>query len=458
MQSTPVLRGGMKGLVKNNPPVILAATIVAGIVLRLIVAMIMGNQVEDLPGLNDQITYHTLAMRVLDHQGFTFGENWWPATRANEPTAHWSFLYTFYLVFVYGVFGPNPLVARLIQVIIVGVLHPLLVYKIGTRLFSPTIGLISAALISFYTYLIYYTPALLTEPFYITAVLGTLYQAIRIIRSNSIANLGIGTRLGHALILGLWISAAVLLRQLFLLFLPFLFLWIAWNMRRKIQWAFGQLAAATILLVLMILPFTIFNYMRFGTFVLLNTNAGYALYWANHPVYGTHFESIISPEISNYLIMLPDELRFARLNEAELEKELMKRGIQFIVDDPGRYILLSLSRIPSYFTFWPTPNSSILSNLSRMASFGVAWPFMLYGIVLALVRRNRKDFIASPIFLILLFFLVYSAIHILTWTLIRYRMPVDAVLLIFAAYAVNDLFFRLKKRFWLKPEIKATGP
>lgn len=447
----------MKGLFAGKPERILTAIIAAGIILRLIVALIMGNQVVDLPGLNDQITYHTLALRVLDHHGFTFGENWWPATRANEPTAHWSFLYTFYLVFVYGLFGPHPLIARLLQVVLVGILHPFLVYKIGTRLFSPTIGLIAAALISFYTYLIYYAPALLTEPFYITAVLGTLYQSIKITQTSINANPDPQTRLRQALVLGLWISSAVLLRQLFLLFLPFLFLWIAWSMRTQIRWALGQLAVTTLLLAIMILPFTIYNTIRFGTFVLLNTNAGYALYWANHPIYGTQFESIISPEISNYMIMLPEELRFTRLNEAELEKELMKRGIQFILNDPVRYFLLSLSRIPSYFTFWPTPKSSTISNLSRIASFGIAWPFMLYGIVISLIRRSRKDFFASPVVLILLFFLVYSAIHILTWTLVRYRLPVDAVLLIFAAYAVNDLFFRIQKRFWFYRDAKANS-
>ncbi len=40
------------------------------------------------------------------------------------------------------------------------------------------------------------------------------------------------------------------------------------------------------------------------------------------------------------------------------------------------------------------------------------------------------------ILLTLVFILVYSGIHILTWTLIRYRLPVDAVLLIYAALAI----------------------
>jgi hypothetical protein len=43
--------------------------------------------------------------------------------------------------------------------------------------------------------------------------------------------------------------------------------------------------------------------------------------------------------------------------------------------------------------------------------------------------------------------LIYAAIHILTWTLIRYRLPIDAVTTIFAALIfVHIAGFVLNKR------------
>jgi len=39
--------------------------------------------------------------------------------------------------------------------------------------------------------------------------------------------------------------------------------------------------------------------------------------------------------------------------------------------------------------------------------------------------------------------LVYSVMHLLTWALIRYRLPVDAMLVIFGGYALVDLYHRL---------------
>jgi hypothetical protein len=80
-----------------------------------------------------------------------------------------------------------------------------------------------------------------------------------------------------------------------------------------------------------------------------------------------------------------------------------------------------------------------MSNLTRVASFGLLWPFMLLGLILAgrgAVWRLRPP---SPYLLLLGFVLVYTAMHLLTWTLVRYRLPVDAVGLIFAGLALERI-------------------
>ncbi|HKI53610.1 MAG TPA: hypothetical protein VJ987_05760, partial [Anaerolineales bacterium] len=100
--------------IKEQP---LIPIIFISVLLRVMVAFYMGNEVVELPGIFDQISYHNLALRVLGGHGFTFGEQWWPITRAGEPTAHWSFPYTLYLVATYALFGARPLAARILQAI-----------------------------------------------------------------------------------------------------------------------------------------------------------------------------------------------------------------------------------------------------------------------------------------------------------------------------------------------------
>jgi len=423
---------------------ILIVIVVVSVILRLAAVIYLGDRVDSLPGINDQISYHTLAERLLGGHGFTFGEGWWPLTQAGAPTSHWSFIYTYYLAGLYSIFGVKPLLARLIQAALVGVLHPLLAYWIGKRVFSQNAGLVSAGFTAVYAYFIYYSAALMTEPFYIIAILASLLLSLMYVQG--IPSEGENRRKDWQLagLLGLALGVAVLLRQLYLLFIPFLLLWTWWARRKKI----GKSPLWPLLLSLgvvaaMILPFTIFNYTRFHRFVLLNTNAGYAFYFGNHPVYGTRFIPILDENTGGYSALIPKELH--RMDEASLDQELLKRGIQFVADDPQRYLLLSLSRVPVYFQFWPSKESGLLSNFARVSSFGLLWPFMLYGFLLSYIKRPFKlsALVAAPAFLLQIFVLIYTVIHLLSWALIRYRLPMDAVLVIFAGMAVIDLANRL---------------
>ncbi len=433
------LKGPFIRALPGSERAILTGLILLSVLARLAVAVYMGDQVTELPGIYDQISYNALAMRVLGGHGFSFDRDWWPITVANAPTAHWSFLYTYYLCAVYTIFGPHPLAARILQAILVGIFQPYLTYLLGRRLFNSPVGLIAAGLAAIYAYFIYYGGALMTEPFYIVAILGALYLAIQI--SDLPARLS-RQKIFQLAGLGFILGFTVLLRQLFLLFIPFLLAWMVWRSRKQSPRQFAlQLALPVCIVAGMILPFSAYNYSRFGQFVLLNTNAGYAFFWGNHPIYGTRFVGILPREMGSYESLIPAELR--SLDEAALEKALMQRGLQFILDDPGRYLILSLSRISVYFQFWPSRESGLISNISRVGSFGILWPFMLYGLARLFVDGYTKN-IDHPAWILVLFAGVYSIIHLLSWALIRYRLPVDAVLLVFAAYGLADLSRRFQ--------------
>ena len=423
----------------------LAAILALSVSLRVIAAVVLGDSVLNLPGTFDQVSYHHLAVRVLNGHGFSFGLPWWPITPAGAPTAHWSFLYTLFLTAIYALVGIHPLVARLIQAVITGLLQPYLAYRIGETAFSRRVGIVAAGLTAVYAYFIYYDAALMTEPFFITLVLAALYVTILIARrsTSAKADLPAGQMLRLSLLLGLILGGAVLLRQLILLFLPILFLWLGWARRKQsLKLTLVSLLGATLVVALMILPFSIYNTSRFGHFVLLNTNSGYAFFWANHPIYGTHFQGILTGQ--SYQSLIPVELR--SLDEAALDQALLKRGLQFVLADPVRYVRLSISRIPVFFMFWPSKDSDLVSNLSRAASFGVLWPFMLYGLYRSLVGEKLAlaARLASPTFLLVVFAFAYTMIHLLSWALIRYRLPVDAVLVLFAGLALVDLAERVR--------------
>ncbi len=428
----------------------LAVLVLIAVVLRVAAAVYQGNVVEPLPGIYDQVSYDALARRLLAGYGFSFESLWWPMTRPGEPTAHWSYLYTLYLAGTYTVFGPHPVAARLIQAVVVGVLQPWLTYRMGRRVFGSTVGLVAAALSAGYAYFWYYGGALMTEPFYIVAILGALELAMTMREALPAA------RLRQWLWLGLALGVAVLLRQLFLLWAPVMLGWLVWPMarakpadpptgaRRVWQVARGPLASLAVITIL-IPPWTIRNYMAFHRFVLLNTNAGYAFFWANHPIYGTHFVGILPKDGPGYQDLVPPGLR--GLDEAALDQALLREGVRFVVQDPVRYALLSVSRVKEYFKFWPAADSGAVSNAARSLSFGLLLPVMAYGVLLSLWQRRAlaAEGRWPAIVLLLLFMGVYTLIHLLSWALIRYRLPVDAVLVVFAGYGLVDLAARVAR-------------
>ena len=392
------------------------------VALRLASAVYQGDAARVLPGVHDQISYHTLAARVLDGHGFSFGTGWWPATPADSPTAHWSYLYTLYLVAVYFVFGIHPLAARIIQAGIAGILHPWLCRRIGRRLLGERAGLIAALFAAVYGYFIYYAGALMTESFFILAVLWVMDCATELVS---------GASRRRWILLGVALGSAVLLRQVFLLFIPFLFAWLGYALKRERRPGLvSGIAAACLMVFLMIVPWTVRNYFAFRQFVLLNTNSGFAFFWGNHPMYGTEFIPVLG-DSGSYGKLIPGELR--NLSEAALDRELLRRGVSFVTEDPGRYLSLSMSRAKEYFKFWPARDSGLASNLGRLLSFGLFLPLMALGIVTVSASIARRKIQDRGHLLLLLFAGVYTLIHLLTWTLIRYRLPVDAVLILYAA-------------------------
>jgi hypothetical protein len=426
---------------------LLISIVFLALLLRLASAAYQGNQITDLPGIFDQISYDGLAQRVVGGSGFSFAQDHWPATRGGEPTAHWSYLYTLYLVTIYKVFGHLPVAARLIQALIAGIFHPLLIWRISTRLFNRTVGLIAAALTAIYIYFFYYAGGLITETFYIIGILWIFDVSLRIVADNQATHTAPHWK--RWIELGVAIGITLLLRQVFLLFLPFLFFWLWWNVRideisqwkHRLHWsALIGLFVAGVVFVAMIIPFTLRNYRAFHTFVLLNTNAGYAFFWGNHPIYGTNFRPLLPASgPGSYYDLIPLELR--SLDEAAMDKALLGRGIQFVLDDPIRIFWLSLTRAREFFKFWPSAGSGTLSNISRVGSFGITLPLTLFGIFLILKSelKTRDAYQRQGILLLLFFIVVYVGVHLISWALIRYRLPVDAILLIFAGLAIHKL-------------------
>jgi hypothetical protein len=405
----------------------LALILLVSVALRLLVAFYLGDTV---PPAKDEQSYSFLAARVAQGHGFSFEDPWYPFAPADTPTAHWSFLYTGLIAAVYAAVGVHPLAVRLTGALAGGILLPVLVARLSLRV-APgrdRAALLSAAAAALYAYFILFAAQLMTETLFIAAVLWSLERAIAL-EHHLQSGERVPGRLG--VVPGIALGVAVLFRQSFLPWVAVLFLWLAWAGWRngRLPAALKTLGAAGLAIACLIIPFTLRNYRVYGDFLLLNSNAGYAMYSAQHPMHGTSFRAFAAAP-------LPEDIVPRPANEAEWDRALMRRGLEFVLADPGRYALLTLSRAADYFMFWPSGETTLLHNAGRVLSFALFMPFMVYGLWLSRAEWRRYRLLYA-------FMLFYTALHLLTWAMIRYRLPVDAVLMLFAALAFSRLAARL---------------
>jgi hypothetical protein len=445
---------GVTGSMSRREKMILYGILIISVLLRLGVALYLGNVVDAPPLMTDQRSYHALGARLLEGHGFSFDRGWYPFTPADTPTAHWSFLYSLVVAGVYGIFGVQPLAMRLVQAVIGGILLPLAVYKLGRRIFEPVtetgvgVGagagagagaasgaaaapLAAAAISSLYAYFALYAATLMTETLYIVVVLWSLTVALGIARS---IRQGQRLSLSLALQFGLSLSLGTLLRQSILPWVPVVFaylLWLGWRGGR-VREVFGAVILASAMLVASILPWTYRNYQAYGRFLLLNSNTGFAMYSAQHPMHGTRFMEFEAAPV-------PEGLAWG--NEAVLDQQLMRLGIQFVLNEPGRYLMLSLSRVRAFFEFWPAAETTLLHSIGRVGSFALALPLMLYGLYQVL----RRPELAKGSELLFVFVVFYTLLHVMTWAMVRYRLVVDAVAMPWAGWAVVELSVRVRE-------------
>ncbi len=388
--------------------------LVLALLIRVAAAFYLGGDVSGLSGAHDEISYSELGHRFATGHGLTFGENWYPWIQADAPQSYYSASMSLLLAGIYMLFGYQPLIARLIFALmstaVVG-----MIYLLTRRLFDSQVALLAGLIASAYAYLVFYGVTLVTETPFTLALLLAIYLAYDLRRES---------RPWHWAALGLALAVALLFRMAVVFFVPILLAWILWE-RRRMAW---QIAIPIVVIVLAIAPFTLENYRKWERFLLLEAQFGHVFWNGNHPGHDWDFHPFETFEI-------PAEVLALR-NDAAITSALLERGLQNVAAEPAHFAMLTLTRMRELFTFWPTGDSTPVSNAMRLLSFGLLVPFTLYG--LWSIRYQWQ--LLLPIYAYLM---IHTGVYSVTWTMIRYRIPMDAFFIMVAAAGILPLLRRL---------------
>jgi 4-amino-4-deoxy-L-arabinose transferase-like glycosyltransferase len=425
-----------------------------------------------LPAGGDQGLYDRLAISVAQGQGLSFRRSdaelkragnaersdslgeWvrrpdlhFGITPAEQPSSVIPPLYPVFLGLVYKVAGQsNYLVVRLLQALF-GALAALAIFGAARCCFRGNLpaAVIAGAITALYPYLVYYTGLLAGENLYVPLLAATAWALTCLVSGPGAALPGSGERVVRTLstsllsmILGLFAGLTFLTRESIILFLPLaaLLLFFALGRRRGL----AAVLLCGLAFAVTVSPWVIRNYRVHGEFVLLPTKGGLNLWMRNHP-------DVVRPEFLEAGLGFPDGLAASLektelleypdlegLSEVQRNRLITGRAVTFIIANPGYFASLCMRRFVWLMSVTGGKSRGLLYLLAGLLSYGLVLPLAASGAYLAWRRRVRGALVPAALILYTI------GLHTLFHGGIRYRLPVDPLMGILAAYAVAELW------------------
>ncbi|MCK4305892.1 MAG: tetratricopeptide repeat protein, partial [Candidatus Eisenbacteria sp.] len=381
---------------------------------------------------------------------------WQLATGSWEPSGPFfrAPLYPFFLGAIYAVCGHDYLLARLLQAV-VGSGSCVLVFLIGSRLFSRASGVLAGVGAAVYWILIYYDNELLIPVLFVFLVLAFFYALISALDMGGSTAAATPRRPDRHTILsaasGALYGLAAIARPNILILLPAL----AWAFHRAVKRGFPKRAVVTFTLIALvpIAAVTAYNALAGGDLVLIASQGGVNFYIGNNEQ-SDGCTAIVPGTRGDWWGGRFDTIKIAErsagraLKDSEVSSYWFRKAIQFIVTHPFQWLSLTARKLALFWSSAEIGNNSSVYHQRAYASimrhplpgFGLVGPLGLVGIWLAL--RRRREVAMLPF----LFVALYMAGVIAFFVCARYRVPIIPFLLIFASFAVTEVVAMWRKR------------
>lgn len=374
---------------------------------------------------SDPDLFGQLAMNWVDGRGFEF----YTGASTHRGPGYPSMLAAIYLIF--GDLFPASIVAQCI----IGALTCLALFFLASRLFDERLAGLAALACAVHPLLIWYTPRLRYEYFLGLVLLLAILWTVRFQQS---------ARRRDALVMGLFFGYGALTNQIVLTLPLVLFPVVLFGMRDRKR-VLGLMAIAIIVMMAMVLPWTIRNYLVSG-YVIPVHSGGVAQFIKGNWVEDHYSEA---PMESDWLDIMSDKYIVDLLGEGVpasqsniramgLDQKLIPYAVDYLANQPDRFIKKVLVQIPRFWFLSETRGKS-------MAFAAIQFPLIILALIGAWFSLRRNTGARVLLATILYFNLVYAAIYVEG----RYSTPVMPYMILFATLGVLVLADRLAR--WKTP-------
>ncbi len=242
--------------------------------------------------------------------------------------------------------------------------------------------------------------------------------------------------IGYGLVWGF----AIALNPSVLSLLPFLFGWLAWKKwRNGFRWMRLPIIALLIMSACCV-PWTVRNYIAFHKFIPFRSNFGLELWLGNNPDNQTILADGGSPFLNPAL-----RKEYVQLGEVAFMKVKGTEALHYIAANPGTFVKFSWYRFAEtwlgvtepFVDAWSTNSWDVRIPLAInvfVILMGLAGLFILH-------RSNPR--IGT---LVAIFPFIYPAVYYITHPALRYRHPIDPILLVLAAFALSRMVRRTSRQ------------
>jgi 4-amino-4-deoxy-L-arabinose transferase-like glycosyltransferase len=358
-----------------------------------------------------------IARSIAQGEGFSnpYGDHTGPS--AWEPP-----LYPYFMAGVFKVFGVYSYASAWVLLTFNSLLSALTcipIYLIAKRQFDDRIALWSAQTWALLPWFWYWSVHWLWDTTFTPLILSLIFLVALELQEWR------GMR-GWILFGVLW-GIGALANPAMLAFLPFCGLWI-WRQRFKHSLpSFGGVALSSLIFFAVLSPWLIRNYEAFGRFVFVRDDFWFEVRLGNFKNADGMLMAYLQPS-QNKL----EFAKFQRMGELAYAADCKRLALDWIRQNPGRFVIVSLKRFFYYWNGVPRETSSVAPVDFRTSLFLATSVVSLWG----LGRAVRQKLPAAWLFAGLV--LTYPTVYYFVFPHARYRHPIEPELLIVAVFLICE--------------------
>ena len=375
--------------------------------VRLTIAVFMPREIRWPDGRE----YEAVALSLVEHGQY--------GTQTLRPPG-----YPTLIAGVYSLFGRDLIALRIVESAM-SAATVALIGMVGAGMFGPTAGLLAAALAALHPVLSFLPSTLYSENTLLAALVPAFGLTLVAARS------GAGWRWLAA---GACFGAAALIRPNSVLLLPGLGAGLLPKLRRTRRSLVGGALLLAAGLVLVVGPWIVRSHAVHGRWFFVATGGGRQFWFGNNAAATGATNSSTMPDsaMMAVLMRLPDE--------AERERYLYARGMEFVRQHPVQAGRLYLVKLGNLFALWPETYSrtEFVNPWTRVAQ-GIASAVIFTGALIAVVWR-RRDPMVWPLVGAVASFALANAVF---FTVLRYRIAFEPCLLWLAGAGWATVLARL---------------